>query len=156
MPRQLAGTDQVHIAEAAGVVIADDRKIAHLEDDVVVLVAGAGLMGEFAEHLPVFTGVDRKQRADDEASAHAEMHSQRLSVVQLGQQIFRPAAQMLHAPALEALGKIGWQRKAQIRPALLDPREGRPFEHRHEAKTDGFDFGKLRHGATIARRCKTR
>ncbi len=50
MSGKLIRADQRHIAKATDIVIADDGEIAHLEDDVVVLVAAAGLMRKFAEH----------------------------------------------------------------------------------------------------------
>jgi hypothetical protein len=65
---------EIHEAEAARVVEGDGRPALHLEDDVVVLVAGAGFVVELARLLSCFWAFDR------EAAGHAEVHDQGFAV----------------------------------------------------------------------------
>ncbi len=60
-----------------------------------------------ADLVVIGARLDRRgaRRLDDEAPAHAEMHDQRLAVIEIGDQIFRPPRQRLDPPAGEAGGE---------------------------------------------------
>ena len=77
---------------------------------------------------------------------HAEVHQQHLARGEIGEQIFRTPPESFHGRALEPLVEVLRKRKAQIRPALLDPHEPRAFHHRLQAAAHCFDFGKFGHG----------
>ena len=73
------------------------------------------------------------------------MHQQHLAGREIRQQIFRPPADADDSLPLEALVEILRKRKAQIRPALLDPHEARGLHHGLQPAAYGLDFGKLGH-----------
>ena len=80
-----------------------------------------------------------------ERARHAEMHQQHLAGRQVGEQILRAPVQALDGRALEPLVEVLRKRKAQVRPALLDPHEARALHHGLQAAAHGFDFGKFGH-----------
>ena len=55
-----------------------------------------------------------RARLDAERPGHAEMHEQHRAVVELGEQIFRAAAERRDAPPGEPRGKAARERKAQV------------------------------------------
>jgi len=71
------------------------------------------------------------------------------AIVEIEQQILRPPAQRRDPAALDESAEADGKRDAQVRPALVDLDDAAALEHRLEAAADGFDFGKLRHGATL-------
>ena len=74
------------------------------------------------------------------------MHQQHLAGGQIRQQIFRAPADALDGRTLEPLVEIPRKRKAQVRPALLDPHEARALHHGLQAAAHGLDFGEFGHG----------
>ena len=83
-------------------------------------------------------------------AGHAEMADQHLAVVEMDQDVFRPAVDALDPPAGETLGEAGRQGKAQIRAALQHPDQPPPLQSGGEPAADGLDFRQLRHGANLA------
>ena len=73
------------------------------------------------------------------------MHDQRLSIVEIGDEIFRAAAQIENASALKARSEALGKGKAQIATAEFDARDRRADQRGREAPPHGFDFGQLRH-----------
>ena len=104
------------------------------------MVMGAQL----APRMVIAPGDDRVAvRLDAERARHAEMHDEHAAVVEVGGQILRPAAEADHLAAGEPLGEARRERRAEIRPPLLDLDDGRTLHHRREAEADGFDFGEF-------------
>ena len=73
------------------------------------------------------------------------MHQQHLAGGQIRQQILGAPVQAFDGRALEPLVEILRKRKAQVRPALLDPHEARALHHGLQAAAHGLDFGKFGH-----------
>ncbi|MNL81158.1 hypothetical protein D3C87_2081890 [compost metagenome] len=69
------------------------------------------------------------------------MHDERVAVVEIGDEIFRPPRQRLDAPAGQPLGETLGQGKAQIGPALLDAGEALARHGGLQPAPDGFDLG---------------
>ena len=136
---KLVAHDQLHVAEAARIVEGDDRAIRHVEHHMIVRGELAARVMEFAGALLV-TAVQNAERA-----RHAEMHQQHLAGRQIRQQILRAPVQAFDGRALEPLVEVLRKRKAQVRPALLDPHEARTLHHGLQAAAHGFDFGKFGH-----------
>ena len=139
--RQRVARDQLHVAEAARIVEGDDRAVRHVEHHMIVRRELAARVMEFAGALLV-AAVQHAERA-----RHAEMHQQHLAGRQVREQILGAPVQALDARALEPLVEVLRKRKAQIRPALLDPHEARALHHGLQAAAHGFDFGKFGHGS---------
>ena len=66
-----------------------------------------------------------------------------------GKNVFRPAAEAEHAAALDPLGEIGREGKAQIAARETHLLDAMPGKHRLEAAHNGFDFREFRHGALL-------
>jgi hypothetical protein len=81
-------------------------------------------------------------------AAHAEVHDQRLAVVERCDQVFAAAVDVQHPAALEPRGEVGGQRKAQVVAALLNAGNADARHHRLKAPADGLDLWQLRHVRT--------
>ena len=125
-----AGFDQVHEAEASRVPVDQVLAVIGLEDQVVVALR----LGRraFAQHHP---------------SRHAQMREPCRTVVERREDIFCAPAETLDAPALQARCEPLRQRKAQLRPALLDAPEPPARKRPRQPPHNRLDFRKFRHGA---------
>jgi hypothetical protein len=71
------------------------------------------------------------------------MDDQRLARRQIGEDVFRPAAQAVHARAGQTLGHARGEGPAQVGAVHLRLRDHRALQHRGEAATDCLDFWKF-------------
>ncbi|CAM5218925.1 hypothetical protein BTHI11S_00856 [Bosea thiooxidans] len=96
-----------------------------------------------ADLIIVGPGLARRRAGglDDEAAAHAQMHDQRLAVVEIRDQVFGAPRQRLDAPPRQPLGEPFRQRKAQIGPTLLDAGEALARHGGLQPAPDGLDLG---------------
>jgi hypothetical protein len=114
-----------------------------VQDHVGVLGVAAGRVGELAEPS-LFRPV-----LDHEPSSHAQVRHQGLASVQRRDQVLGAPFQPLDPGPGEAMDELRRQRKAQVRPALLDPDQARALQMRLQATPYGLDLGKFRHGVQI-------
>jgi hypothetical protein len=90
---------------------------------------------------------DRARPGDGEASAHAQMHDQRLAGVEPGQQVLGPPLQPLDACALQPRLKTVGEGEAQVGAERLDAGEHRAVQRGGEAAPHRLDLGEFRHGS---------
>ena len=139
--------DQIHIAEAARIRVADRGAVAHVKHDMLMRRCGRRLVVEAPRLECLSIGA-----VDAEAAGHAEMHHQHLAVVEPGEQVLRPSVERLDLPPGEPLGEIDGERKAQILAPLLDAREAIADQHRLKAHPHGFNLRKFGHSGLPAMR----
>jgi uncharacterized membrane protein len=82
------GGHQVHRAEAAGVVEGDAGAIVHIKDDMIVLFGRGVVVVPFAQRFALIGG-----RRDEHPARHAEMDEERFAGGEIGEDVFRAAAQ---------------------------------------------------------------
>jgi hypothetical protein len=132
---------QVHVAEPPRVIVDHPRpacRTINMKHHMVVLVIFRALV---VKH-------PRAQRCiaigfDAERARHAQMRDQHHAVIEIGNQIFRPAAQRDDPPAFKPFCEVHRKGKPQIRAALFDARDHRAFHHRLQSAANGFDFGQF-------------
>ncbi len=139
--RELRARDQIHEAEAAGVVVGHRGAGAHRHHHVVVLGRALGALEvEIPRRQVAAVG-----QGHVEAAAHAEMHDQRLAGIERGGEVLRPAREARDGPALEAGGEALGEGEAQVGPAQGDAAEARADQGGRQSPPHGLDLGKLRH-----------
>jgi hypothetical protein len=77
------------------------------------------------------------------------MEDQDFAALEEGEDVFRPPLEAQHDAALDALGEIGREGKAQIAAGELHLVNALAGQHDLEAAHHGFDFWKLRHGISL-------
>ena len=133
--------DQLHVAEAARIVERDDRAVRHVEHHMIVRRELAARVMEFARRRPRRC---RAARGTSPTCRDASAAPRRRRCPRAG--IWRAGPSRSTVCALEPLVEVLRKRKAQVRPALLDPHEARALHHGLQAAAHGLDFGKLGHG----------
>src|SRR3546814_4552678 len=98
MRLQRLAADQVHDAEASGIVETDLRALVGHEDDVIVTIERRA--------FAIGPTLD-----DHHASGHAEVAKQPLAVIELQQHVLGPALDALHPAPLEARREVLRQRE---------------------------------------------
>ena len=87
---------------------------------------------------------------DTERAAHAQMHDQRLMIIQHGDKIFRAPPERDNASLGQASRKIVRKGQTQILAPEFDSGERRAFQRRRQSQTNRFDFRQFRHsGAPV-------
>ena len=126
---------QVHRAEPAWIVEGDAGAVRHVQHDMIMLLRCRVVVHELPER------VARNQHA----SRHAQMDQQRLSAVEIGEDVFRPPPKPLHPSTRKPSCHIGGKRPAQIGAVYLGMVDNNALHRGRQSPFDGFDFGKLRH-----------
>ncbi len=145
---QISGRPQIDHPEAAWVIERHPRPAGHLEDHVVVLLRRRVLV---MKHANLATRHQHSPR-------HAEVQDQRLALVQVRKQVFRPSPQSQHPDPRQSLRQSRRKRPAQIRPPDLGARDQPTRQHRLKPASNRLDFRKFRHpipprpGVTVAAR----
>src|SRR5450631_89156 len=97
--------NQLHEAEAAGIVVNDAGAGREVEGDVIM----RGIFWPVAKHRRAMPRLARL--FDAKRTRHAKMHDKEIRAVEIGDEIFRPAPEPVDAPAGEALGETLGKRK---------------------------------------------
>jgi hypothetical protein len=80
-----------------------------------------------------------------ESSGHAKVHDERLSGIEISEQIFRAAGKPFHAPTVQALGKVRRKGDTQVAAAGFHARYPAMLQHARKPHAHGFDFGQFGH-----------
>ncbi len=136
--------DQVHEAEATGVMIGDDRAVVGFEHHVGVLVVRRDFASEIARTDRAFGG------GDLEPAGHAQVHHQGVAAIQRSQQVLGPAVQPQDLRARQPLDEAVGQGEAQVGAVGAHAGQARAAQHRLQAAAHGLDFGQFGQGGPQA------
>jgi hypothetical protein len=71
------------------------------------------------------------------------MHQERVTRLEIGQQILRASPQLMDSLPFEASSEVTRKRGAQIRTTRLDMFDASAFHHAAQLTANGFDFGEF-------------
>ena len=156
-----AARHEVHETEAAGVIVGHPRAVGEVENNMIVrsgrqeggclffpgshYAAASRILVKFAGPHSLAAG-----HFHQKTSAHAQMHDQHITIVEISQNIFGAARQRLDAPPGEPGGKAVGKWKAQVGPALLNAGQRCPFHGGGKAALDRLHFRQFRHRCPLA------
>ena len=92
--------------------------------------------------------------AQQHSPGHAEMAEQHLAVVEMHQDVFRPAIDPLEPAPGDALGEVRGHWPAQIRAALHQPGQDPALQVGGETPANGFNVRQFRHGGGNVACCR--
>ena len=131
------GRHEIHDAETTGIVEGHRHAGRHPEDDVVVAVLEIG--------VAIAPAWPPRGRLRPEPSGHAEMHDQRVSGRQHGEQILAAACERPHALAAEPPREAGGERPSEVGAIQDDAIEARAGHRALQTLPYALDLGKFRH-----------
>ncbi len=144
MTIERVGGDQIHRAEAAGVVEGNARAGVGIKHHMVMFLGRGVGEGEAAGHVGHALCASCAGRGNQHAARHAQMNDQGLAGIEIGEDVFRPAAQPIDPCAGQAGGHVRGKWPAQIGAAHVCCDNPRTLQHGGKAATDCLDFWKFR------------
>src|SRR5262245_59756301 len=90
----------------------DSRRRVRIEDDVIMLAPADFGAGRFVIRCPQSSAIAPCINGD--ASAHAQMNLQRLSVIEIRHDVFGAPPQLLHSTPSQTILKVRRKRNSQI------------------------------------------
>lgn len=130
---------QIHRAKAAGVIEGHARAALQIKHHMVMFRrCRMGVMER-----------TQNRAGNQHPPRHAQMDQQAFPAGQIGQNVFRPAAQRLDPCAGQALGHAGWKGPAQIGAVDLRLKNKAARHHRLQPATDGFNLGQFGHSVPL-------
>ena len=139
---EVGALDDVHHAEAAGIVEDHPRSGGKVQHDVIMGAERA------ARVIVLPSDLLSVLELDAEGSRHAEMHDEDVAVVEIGKQVFGPSGKRVDPPPGQPPREPRWKGRAEVAPVHGDLIDHESLHDRREPETDGFDFWQLRHGKT--------
>jgi demethylmenaquinone methyltransferase / 2-methoxy-6-polyprenyl-1,4-benzoquinol methylase len=126
---------EVHRAKTAGVVEGDPGAALHVQNHMVMLLRRGVVVVELAQH----------RAGNQHPARHAKVNEQRLTPIQIGEDVFRPPPQRQDPRPGQPVGHSFRQGPAQIGAVHLGPFDDRAFHDRGKATADSLNLGQFRH-----------
>ena len=92
--------------------------------------------------------VNRAIIMNGHAPGHAQMDQQHLPIIEIAQNVFRPAGQLIDLAPGHAVDKVFRKRKAQIGAPLHHMVDNMAFHHGNKTTGNGFDLWQFGHRDT--------